>query len=183
VDNLRRNLTSQLEDAGYCVVAATNDAIHAIQVARAMKPDLVILSVALPDTGGIAVARVLRDRAVAPSVIITPTLTPEVVHSAKISGVWSVLSGYEHPSLIPSIELAIHHWKTERELKERNRLLERSLCTRELVSEAKFLLMDQYGLREEEAYRRLQVNSMNTRQPMYLVAESILQAHQLAAAS
>jgi len=182
-DNLRRDLTSQLEDAGYSVVAATNDAIHTIQIARALKPDLAILNSALPDTGGLGVARVLRDRGIAPSVILTNKVTPDLIRSARISGVWSVLSGLDHPALIPSIELSTHHWKAERELKERNRLLERSLCTRELVSDAKFLLMDQYGLKEEEAYRRIQVNSMNTRQPMYLVAETILQAHQLSVAS
>jgi response regulator NasT len=45
------------------------------------------------------------------------------------------------------------------------------------VDRAKGILMDQYGLKEQEAFRRIQVQSMNTRKSMREIAEAIILAH------
>jgi AmiR/NasT family two-component response regulator len=39
--------------------------------------------------------------------------------------------------------------------------------------------MDQYGLKEQEAFRRIQVQSMNTRKSMREIAEAIIIAHNI----
>jgi two-component system, response regulator PdtaR len=53
------------------------------------------------------------------------------------------------------------------------------LETRKVVERAKGLLMDSQGLKEAEAFRKIQRLSMNTRKSMREVAEAILLAHEL----
>ena len=55
--------------------------------------------------------------------------------------------------------------------------LEEKLETRKAVDRAKGILMDLYGLKEQDAFRRIQVQSMNTRKSMREIAEAIIIAN------
>ena len=55
--------------------------------------------------------------------------------------------------------------------------LENKLETRKAVDRAKGILMDLYGLKEQDAFRRIQVQSMNTRKSMREIAEAIIIAN------
>ena len=50
------------------------------------------------------------------------------------------------------------------------------LKTRKLVEKAKAILMKEYGLSEEEAYKKVQKRSMDSRKSMKEVAKAILLA-------
>ena len=63
------------------------------------------------------------------------------------------------------------------ELEQQVNDLKDALETRKIIERAKGILMDTYGLREQEAYRRIQVQSMNTRKSMREIAEAIIIAH------
>jgi response regulator NasT len=54
------------------------------------------------------------------------------------------------------------------------------LETRKLVDRAKGYLMDQQGLSEAEAFRKIQQLAMNSRKTMNEVAQAILLAQQIA---
>ena len=57
--------------------------------------------------------------------------------------------------------------------------MKEALETRKAVDRAKGLLMDTQGLKEADAFRKIQRLSMNTRKSMREVAEAILLAHEL----
>ena len=59
-------------------------------------------------------------------------------------------------------------------LKQEAVMLRESLETRKLVDRAKGLLIDNYGLKESDAYRYLQKKAMEDRTTMKAVAEDIL---------
>ena len=61
----------------------------------------------------------------------------------------------------------------EKELGDTREILE----TRKIVERAKGVLMDTTGLKEAEAFRRIQKLSMNSRKSMREVAEAILLTH------
>ncbi len=62
------------------------------------------------------------------------------------------------------------------ELLVRTRIIQEELETRKLVERAKDILMRNNGVTGEEAYRRMQRKSMNTRKSMREVAEAIILA-------
>lgn len=57
--------------------------------------------------------------------------------------------------------------------------MEEALLTRKLVDRAKGILMKQHGLTEEESFRLIQKQSMNTRKTMKELAESIILAAEI----
>src|SRR5688572_6189489 len=56
-----------------------------------------------------------------------------------------------------------------------------ALQTRKLVERAKSILQKQTGLNEEEAYKRLQQQSMRTRKSMREIAEAVILSHEIQA--
>jgi two-component system, OmpR family, alkaline phosphatase synthesis response regulator PhoP len=59
-----------LRHAGYTVLVA-GDGTQALQLARATRPDLVVLDLGLPGIGGLEIARTLRAETVVPIVMLT----------------------------------------------------------------------------------------------------------------
>jgi response regulator NasT len=59
-------------------------------------------------------------------------------------------------------------------LKEERALLKEDLETRKLIDRAKGILIDNYGLRESDAYRYIQKKAMTDRTTMKAIAESVL---------
>jgi response regulator NasT len=57
--------------------------------------------------------------------------------------------------------------------------LKEALETRKLVDRAKGILMDTQGLKEQEAFRKIQQLSMNSRKSMREVAQAILLTAQI----
>lgn len=65
------------------------------------------------------------------------------------------------------------------ELMVKTRVIQEELEARKLVERAKEILMDRRGLSPEEAYRRIQKQSMDSRKSMREVAEAIILAEQI----
>ena len=59
-----------LETEGFPVVGEATDGASALAMARALRPDLVLLDVMLPDISGLVVARQLAELPAAPRVIL-----------------------------------------------------------------------------------------------------------------
>ena len=69
----RRLARRMLEADGYDVVGEAADGAAALAAARALRPDLVLLDVQLPDVDGFRVADELRGNGGGPPVVLTST--------------------------------------------------------------------------------------------------------------
>jgi len=69
--SFRRLARRLLETAGFTVVEEACDGASALAATRALKPDVVLLDVLLPDTSGLALAEVLASDRPAPLVVLT----------------------------------------------------------------------------------------------------------------
>jgi len=65
------------------------------------------------------------------------------------------------------------------ELLVRTKIIQEELETRKLVERAKDILMKKLNISGEEAYRRIQKRSMDTRKPMREIAEAIILASEI----
>ncbi len=177
---IRMDLKEMLSSLGYAVVGEASDGDSAVNLAREFRPDLVILDIKMPGTDGIDAARVLTTERIAPVLLLTAYSEKDLVERAKEAGVVGyVVKPFQESDLAPAIEVAMARYREfqtmERELADIHDTLE----TRKVVERAKGLLMDTQGLKEAEAFRRIQRLSMNTRKTMREVAEAILLTNEL----
>jgi len=175
---IRLDLKSMLESLGYEVIAEAGDGVSAVEAARTLKPDVAILDIKMPGMDGIDAANILNSEKIAPVVLLTAYSDMDLINRAKEAGVFAYLvKPFRESDLRPAIEVAISRYKEFLALEEEVSELEDKLETRKLIERAKGILMDLYGLKEQEAFRRIQVQSMNTRKSMKEIAEAIIIAH------
>jgi AmiR/NasT family two-component response regulator len=175
--DLRETLTAQ----GYLVVGEAADGRSAVNLARELRPDIVIMDIKMPgDIDGIEAARILTREKIAPVLLLTAYNQRELVEGAKDAGVVGYLvKPFRERDLAPAIEVALARYREFLELDRQVGDLKEALETRKLVDRAKGILMDTQGLKEAEAFRRIQKLSMNSRKSMREVAEAILLAHEV----
>ena len=175
---IRLDLRKTLENMGHQVAGEAGDGAKAVDMARDLKPDIVILDIKMPNMDGIDAAKVITTEGIAPVLLLTAYSQKDLVDRAKDAGVFAYLvKPFKEADLLPAMEIAISRYEEFIELENEVSDLENKLDTRKAVDRAKGILMDQYGLKEQEAFRRIQVQSMNTRKSMREIAEAIIIAH------
>lgn len=174
---IRLDLKQMLENLEYEVVAEAGDGQQAVQFARDTKPDICILDVKMPVMDGIEAVSIITEESIAPTILLTAYSDKELVDRAKDAGVFAYLVKPFKPSdLPPSIEVARSRYEQNLALNQEVATLEERLEARKLIDRAKGILMEEQGLNESEAYRRIQLQSMNLRKTMKEVAEAIILA-------
>ena len=172
-------LREMLSDLGYLVVGEAGDGRSVVNLARELRPDVVLMDIKMPDMDGIEAAKILTGERIAPVVLLTAFSQRDLVERAKESGVVGYLvKPIEEADLSPAIEIALARFGEFRELEKEVDTLQDQLETRKLVDRAKGILMDTQGLTEAAAFRRIQRMSMNTRKSMKEIAQAIILTHE-----
>ena len=173
------DLREMLGNLGYLVVGEAGDGRSAVNLARELKPDVVLMDIKMPDMDGIEAARVLTSERIAPVVLLTAFSQKDLVERAKDAGVVGYLvKPIQEADLAPAIEIALSRFREFQELEREVDDLQEQLETRKLVDRAKGILMDAQGLSEAAAFRRIQKMSMNTRKAMKEIAQAIILTHE-----
>ncbi len=176
---IRTDLREMLTNLGYLVVGEVGDGQSAVNLARELKPDVVIMDIKMPDLDGIEAARIMTQEKIAPVLLLTAYSQRDLVDRAKDAGVvYYLVKPFREQEIVPAIEIAVTRFQEFRELEKQVGDLRETLETRKLVDRAKGILMDQQGLSEAEAFRKIQKMSMNTRKPMKDIAEAIILAQE-----
>ena len=168
-----------LTQLGYLVVGEAGDGRSAVNLARELRPELVIMDIKMPDMDGIDAAHILTEERIAPVLLLTAYSQRDLVERARLAGVAGYLvKPFRESDLTPAIEIALARFAEFRAMEKEVGDLKLALETRKVVDRAKGILMDSQGLTEAEAFRKIQKMSMNTRKPMKEVAEAIILAQQ-----
>lgn len=174
---IRLDLKQMLENLEYEVVAEEGDGKAALDAARALRPDICILDVKMPVMDGIEAVTLLSEEGIAPAILLTAYSDRELVDRARAAGVFAYLVKPFKPSdLPPAIEVARSRYEQYLELSKEISSLGDRLEARKAVDRAKGVLMARDNISEDEAYRRIQQQSMNARKSMREVADAILLA-------
>lgn len=179
---IRANLRETLQEQGYLVVGEVGDGQSAVNLTRQLRPELVLLDVKMPHMDGIMAATLINTERLAPVLLLTAYSSRELVEQARAAGVLGYLiKPVREAELMPLIEVTLARWTEQ--VRRHNELvqLKDRLETRKLVDRAKGYLMDNQGLSEAEAFRKIQQLAMNSRKTMREVAQAILLAQQLSA--
>ena len=172
---IRLDLKETLLEEGYDVVGETGRGDDALDLIRATRPDLAILDVKMPGMDGLEVARHVADERICGVLVLTAFSQREIIEQARDAGALAYLvKPYQKSDLIPAIEVAIGRFRELQALSGHVEALGEQLEARKLIDRAKGLLIDSFGLKEQEAFAFIQRTAMRDRCRMRDVAEKIL---------
>jgi response regulator NasT len=84
---IRLDLREMLISLEYDVIAEVGDGRTAVDLAKKLRPDLVIMDIKMPEVDGIAAAEVLTREKIAPVVLLTAYSDQVLIERAKEAGV------------------------------------------------------------------------------------------------
>lgn len=172
---IRMDVVEMLEGEGYEVVGEAQNGQRAIDLARELQPDLVLMDVKMPVLDGITAAEQIASDRIAPVVLLTAFSQKELIERAREAGAMAyVVKPYTAADLIPAIEIALSRFEEIVSLEDEVSEMKEQFETRKMVERAKSLLITKMGLSEPEAFRWIQKTSMDRRLSMREVAEAIL---------
>ncbi|MCL2316030.1 MAG: response regulator [Actinomycetia bacterium] len=173
---IRLDLVELLTDEGYDVVGQAGDGEAAVEMARELAPDLVVMDVKMPKMDGITAAEIIARDRIAPVVMLTAFSQRELVEKAQEAGAMAyVVKPFDASDVVPAIEIAIARYLQIQKIEEEVADLNDRLASRKIIDQAKGLLQESVGMSEPEAFRWIQKTAMDLRKSMREVAEGVIE--------
>ena len=172
---IRLDLKETLEEEGYSVIGETGRGDQALDLVRELRPDLAILDVKMPGMDGLEVAKVIGEERICGVLVLTAFSQREIIEQARDAGALAYLvKPYQKSDLIPAIEVAIGRFRELQALSGHVDSLGEQLEARKVIDRAKGRLIDEHGMKEQDAFSFIQRTAMKERSKMREVADRIL---------
>jgi response regulator NasT len=172
---IRMDLAEMLGEAGYEVVGQASNGEQAVEMARELTPDLVIMDVKMPVMDGITAAEEIGAAKICPVVMLTAFSQTELVERARDAGVMAyIVKPFTAADLSPAIDIARSRWNEMKALESEIADLGERLETRKQVDRAKGILMKKLKISEADAFRWIQKTAMDRRLGMKEVADAVI---------
>ncbi|MDR1791242.1 MAG: response regulator [Propionibacteriaceae bacterium] len=172
---IRMDLVELLQSEGYTVIGEAPDGEKAVELARELQPDLVVMDIKMPKMDGISAASIIAEERIAPVVMLTAFSQRDLVEKARDAGAMAyVVKPFSAADLVPSIEIAMARYAEIQAVEDEIADLSERLESRKIVEKAKGVLQEGLGLTEPEAFRWIQKTAMDLRKSMREVAEGVI---------
>jgi AmiR/NasT family two-component response regulator len=172
---IRMDLAEMLGEAGYEVVGQAGDGEQAVELARSLRPDIVIMDVKMPVMDGLTAAEQIGAERICPVVMLTAFSQTELVERARDAGVMAyVVKPFTRSDVTPAIDIALSRWAELKALEDEVADLGERLETRKAVDRAKGVLMTKLKISEADAFRWIQKTAMDRRMGMREVADAVV---------
>jgi two-component system, response regulator PdtaR len=180
--DMREYFQKSLLRLGHKVVAVAQNGHELVEQCRAMRPDLVITDIKMPDMDGIEAAiQIYRDRPV-PVILVSAYHDATLIERAEADHILGYLvKPIKQADLEPVINLAVRRFEQIQELRKETSDLRQALEDRKLIERAKGVIMKRAQMDEQEAFRRLQKLASEKSRKLVEVAQMILIAEEAVA--
>jgi two-component system, response regulator PdtaR len=176
---IRVDIVETLEEGGHTVVGEAGDGEQAVQLARELAPELVIMDVKMPKVDGVeAASRIAAEAPNAGAVLILTAFSDKelVERAAEAGSIGYLVKPFEPAQLLAAVQVALARAAEHRDLKESVEDLEAKLAARKVIERAKGKLMEQFGLTEEQAFVRMRRAAMDRQLPLAEIARRVLES-------
>lgn len=184
--NARSVVVDLLAALGHTVVSEVATGREAIERAREVLPDVVLLDVHMPDGSGIEAAEEIASSLPGTAVVLFSGDQSVTLSERDIAATAAIafLPKPTPPRMLDStIRLAVSRARELSSAKHEAQEARAQLENRKIIERAKGILMRRTGSSEQEAYRILQRTSQDRSVPMVEIAKAVLESEPGAAPS
>ncbi len=174
------DLKFMLEDNGYEVVAQANNGETAIELAFIHKPQLILMDIKMPKLDGLKASKIIEQQLGIPVLFISAYSEKELLLYMKQDNILGyVMKPFSEKNVLPVLEVAFHQIDKFNRLNGEILHTQTQLDKRKVIERAKGLLMQAENISEDEAYRKIRNESMQTQQEMVHIAKQIINTLQV----
>ena len=169
-------LEQALVRAGYDVIAYVPSTYDLHRQVRARQPDIVIIDMDSPDRDTLENICVVSRDEPRPVVMFAHDGNTEKIRAATLAGVSAyVVGGMSAERIRPIIDAAVARFDQFQALKRELDDIEEKLADRKVIERAKGILMKGRQLSEEEAFRALRKQAMQSNAKLAAVARQVIE--------
>lgn len=176
----RKHLKDILSRAGYIIIGEVEDGVTALKMVRELQPEIVLAGSNLPVNSGLELVKVIEEDRLAAAILIV-----DYSESGTPMKNWDrwpmpvLIKPIDELNLLAMIEYAYSIFRKVSVLEDEVNRLKNGLEARKMIERAKGILMKNQNLTEEEAFKRMQNQSMKKRTTMKKIAEAIIMTYEM----
>jgi response regulator NasT len=168
-------LEESLGALGHQVVCVANTGQDLVRQCHNTRPDLVVTDIKMPDMDGIDAAVALSEQEPIPIILVSAHIDDELLDRAVQHHVLAYLVKPIKPAdLAPAIRIAMRRFEEFQLLNQETSDLKQALADRKVIERAKGVLMDWTGMKEHDAFVRLQKLSKDKNRKLVEIARMIV---------
>ncbi len=173
----RMDICEIITEYGYEVVGQASNGFEAVDLCRKFKPNLAIMDIKMPLFDGLKASKIITSENLADSVVLLTAYSgAEFIEEAKDAGVNGyIVKPIDEKSLIPEVEIAISRGEEMKKLKAEMSKVRIEIEKRKVIDSAKKVIIKKLNVSEDEAYKWLRKESMDSRLTIHQVAISIIE--------
>lgn len=165
---------------GHQVVAVVSDGRQLIEQCLALRPDLVLADIRMPQVDGIQAAHTVNAQLPIPFILLSAHHGPEELNHASADYVVGYLvKPVNEPNLKTTIAVGMNRFERYHALAQEATALRQSLEDRKVIERAKGIVMTRLQVNEEEAFRRLRRRASDHNMKLADVARQIVSAEEI----
>jgi response regulator NasT len=170
----RKDIKGILERAGYAVCGECGNGLKALELAKAVKPDMAILDIKMPGMDGIEVARVFHGLDIPVLLVTAYSQTNLITRAENVYVCGYLVKPISEQSLLAAVRIGYARWQDARRVSEELSATKDELRQQKYIARAKAILMDRDQLSAQEAHQLLTRESMRRRLPLAEMAKEII---------
>jgi response regulator NasT len=171
---IRVDIKEMLERAGHVVAAECGNGRRAVELARQVTPELVLLDIMMPGLDGLEVAKCMHELNV-PVVIVTAYGQPNFIKRAENVHVYGyVVKPLSEQNLLATVQIAYSRWQEFCQVNKELQEIKEQLDYQKLIAHARAIIQDRLGLSAQEAHKRLLREAMRQQIAVAEIAEKII---------
>jgi response regulator NasT len=172
---MQKYLQETLTLLGYQVVCLADNGRELVEQCKAIRPDLVITDINLPEMDGLDAAKEIYAFEPMPIIIVTAYHDSELIERAEDNHVLAYLvKPIKQQDLEPAIVIAMRRFQEFKALRQDTNNLRQAIEDRKLIERAKGILMKRSSLEEAEAFRRLQKLARDKNRKLVEIAQAVI---------
>lgn len=171
-----RNILNQY---GYVFLGNTGESISLMRLIRSYAPEFVVV-----DVGGKLgefrnILETIDDEMLCACIVVSEFKSSDIMSLIDSSKVISFCpKPLNRDVFINTVEISNLNFKRILDINTKLKEMTENYETRKVVERAKWILMDQEGINEKEAYEKIRKKSMSSRMSMKSISEAIIMANE-----
>ncbi|RME49425.1 MAG: response regulator [Caldilineae bacterium] len=146
-------IRGMLEKIGYTIVGEATDGTEALSLVQALRPDVVLMDIKMPDMDGIEATRRIQECCPTPVVVMTAFDRQELVERATEAGVGAYLVKPPNaPEIERAVTVAMARFRDMQELRRLNAELQKALAEVKQLSGLLPICSSCKKIRDDEGY-------------------------------